>query len=88
MSRFTHFITALILAFWIGAIALLAVQNITSVTLTFLAFNSIPLAIGLLLAFCFGGGLILGALLPPLSQGAKRRGKVETFEEDEFEFEE
>ncbi len=88
MSRLTNLIAALILAFWIGAIALLAVQNITSVTLTFLGFNSIPLAIGLLLAFCFGGGLILGALLPPLSPGSKRRGRVETFEEDEFEFEE
>lgn len=88
MSRLTNLMAALILAFWMGAIALLAVQNITSVSLRFVGLTSIPLAIGLLLAFCFSGGLILGALIP-LFQGkpGKRRGNV-AFEEDEFDFEE
>jgi hypothetical protein len=68
-------------------IAVFAVQNITPVSLRLFVFESIQLPIGILLAFCIGFGLILGAFLPLLWQRpAKRRTRIEDM--DEFDFEE
>jgi len=59
-------LTALILAFWICTIALLAAQNGTRVSLQFLGMQTIAIPLGIMLAFCAAIGVIGAALLLPL----------------------
>jgi len=64
-SLFTLF-TSLLVATWVGAIAILAVQNFTPISLRFLAFQSIQIPVGLVLAFSVGLGLVGAAIAQPL----------------------
>ena len=80
MKTIANFLTSLILAGWIGAIAILSIQNFTPVSVKFLAFESIQLPIGIVLAFSAGIGLIGGALVPALWQIA---GQQQVQYEDE-----
>ena len=66
IKTLTNLMIALLIAFWLGAIAIFSIQNITAVSLKFLFWQSIQLPVGVLLAFCVGLGLILGTLLPLL----------------------
>lgn len=66
MNSFTAILTAIIAATWIGAIALLSLQNITAVSLKFLTFSSLQLPIGVLLAFSGATGWLIGAITPLL----------------------
>ena len=66
MKIFTNFISSVMLAIGIGAIAIFSIQNIKAVSLKFLSFESIQFPVGVLLAFCAGVGIILGSLLPLL----------------------
>ncbi|MBW4550363.1 MAG: DUF1049 domain-containing protein [Aphanocapsa sp. GSE-SYN-MK-11-07L] len=59
---------AALLSFWVGAIAILAVQNATAVSLSFLFLRSIELPVGVVLAFAFITGLMLSVLVQPLWQ--------------------
>jgi len=68
MKTFANLLSSLIVAGWIGAIALLSIQNIKPVSLKFLYFESIEIPVGLVLAFSVGLGMISGAILPPLWQ--------------------
>ncbi|NEP58760.1 MAG: DUF1049 domain-containing protein [Symploca sp. SIO2G7] len=68
MKTFANLLSSLIVAGWIGAIALLSIQNIKLVSLRFLYFESIEMPVGLVLAFSVGLGIIVGAILPPLWQ--------------------
>ena len=87
MTLIANFLSSLMIALGFAAIAVFAVQNITPVSLRFFVFESIQLPVGILLAFCIGFGLILGAFLPLLWQRpAKRRTRIEDI--DEFDFEE
>jgi uncharacterized integral membrane protein len=87
MTFIANFLSSLMIALGFAAIAVFAVQNITPVSLRFFVFESIQLPVGILLAFCIGFGLILGAFLPLLWQRpAKRRTRIEDM--DEFDFEE
>jgi uncharacterized integral membrane protein len=61
MKTFTNIATAIVLAAWIGAIAILSVQNATLVSLRFLGWQSINLPFGVVLAFSAGAGAIGGA---------------------------
>ena len=63
MKYLTYLITTIIIAFWLGVIAIFSIQNITEISLKFLIFKSIKLPIGVLLSFCVGGGIILGSLV-------------------------
>ncbi len=63
MKKLTHLLNALLIATWMSAIALFSIQNIQAVSLRFFTWESIQLPIGVLLTFCWGGGLILAALL-------------------------
>jgi uncharacterized integral membrane protein len=65
-------ILALIVGFWICAIALIAIQNARGVTLRFLLFQSVEIPFGLLLTFGFVLGLVGTALLLPILQGRVR----------------
>ena len=68
MKIFANFIGSLIVAGWVSAIAVLAIQNIQAVALKFLIWQSIQFPIGVLLAFCVGIGFVTGSLVPLLWQ--------------------
>ena len=68
MKIFANFISSLIVAAWVSAIALLAIQNIQAVSLKFLVWQSIQFPIGVLLAFCAAVGFVAGSLIPVLWQ--------------------
>jgi uncharacterized integral membrane protein len=61
-------ISSFILAFWISAIAIVAVQNATPISLRFLFFESVQLPGGLILAFSVALGLLGGALFQPIAE--------------------
>ncbi|OKH38780.1 hypothetical protein NIES2119_09335 [[Phormidium ambiguum] IAM M-71] len=63
MKSLTTLIISAILALWIMAIAILSVQNATPVTLKFLAYESIRLPVGVVLAFSAAAGAIVGAVI-------------------------
>ncbi|MDJ0897638.1 MAG: LapA family protein [Xenococcus sp. MO_188.B8] len=68
MKIFANFISSLMLAFWVSAIAIFSIQNIQLVSIKFLVWQSIQMPVGVLLAICAGSGIILGSLLPLLWQ--------------------
>ena len=80
MKSLTALIIAVILAVWIMAIAILSVQNATPVTLKFLAYESIRLPVGVVLAFSTAAGAILGAIiaLPLFSSSSSTSEDVPT----------
>jgi uncharacterized integral membrane protein len=61
-------VTSFILAFWMSAIAILAIQNATPITLRLLFLESVQLPVGVILAFSVALGLLGGALFKPLTQ--------------------
>ncbi len=58
----TRFITSLVLAVWISAMALIAIQNATPVALQFLGIQSVAIPVGLLMAFSASLGMVGAAL--------------------------
>jgi uncharacterized integral membrane protein len=66
MKSFATLITACIVAVWIGAIALIAIQNATPVALRFLTFQTIEIPFGLIIAFSVIFGIIGSAIAQPL----------------------
>jgi uncharacterized integral membrane protein len=66
MRTLANFLTSMILAIWIGAIAILSVQNYTPVALRFFNFQSFEMPVGLVLAFSVGLGLVGTAIAQPL----------------------
>jgi uncharacterized integral membrane protein len=78
-------ILALMVGFWLSAIALIAIQNFRGITLRFLMFESIQIPFGIVLTFCVVLGMVGTALLLPLLQlgGKSRRDRYENeFYED------
>jgi uncharacterized integral membrane protein len=68
MKTLSTTLIALILAGWMGAAAILAVQNFTPVSFKILTFQSIEVPFGVVLAFSAGLGAI-GAAIAPLVFG-------------------
>ncbi|MBW4442290.1 MAG: DUF1049 domain-containing protein [Plectolyngbya sp. WJT66-NPBG17] len=66
MRSFATLITACIVAVWIGAISLIAVQNAAPIALKFLAFQTIELPFGLVIAFSVMLGILGTAIAQPL----------------------
>ncbi|MBD2137247.1 LapA family protein [Anabaena sp. FACHB-1237] len=66
MKILLNLLISLILAGWMLAIAVISVQNATPVSLHFLAFQSIQIPMGLVLALCVSLGLIIVPILQPL----------------------
>lgn len=66
MRSFATLITAGIVAVWVGAIALIAIQNAAPIALRFLAFQSIDLPFGLVIAFSVVLGILGTAIVQPL----------------------
>ena len=84
MKTITNLLTSLILAGWIGAIAILSIQNITPVSLKFLVFQTIQIPVGIVLAFSVGIGAIAGAIVPLVWQLAEGQRQRYYEEEDDF----
>ncbi|ELR96829.1 LapA family protein [Gloeocapsa sp. PCC 73106] len=77
MRNILNLVTATLMMGWIVSIAVFSIQNIQAVSLRFLLFESIRMPVGVLLAFCVGFGLVLGAIIPIIWQlltgkGSKR----------------
>lgn len=85
MKTLAPFLTSLVVAVWVIAIAIISVQNATPVSLKFLTFQSIQIPMGLVLAFSAGVGLIGMALLQPL-WGLAGIGQSNSRLEDDAEF--
>ena len=66
MRYFATLIASLIVTVWIGAIALISVQNATPLSLRFLSFQLVELPFGLILAFSAGVGVMGTAIAQPL----------------------
>ncbi|PZV11245.1 MAG: DUF1049 domain-containing protein [Leptolyngbya sp.] len=58
MKTLPIILISLIVAIWVSAIAVLSVQNFTPVALNLLAFQSIEIPLGLVLAFSVGIGMV------------------------------
>lgn len=63
MKFIANLISSLLMAGWIGAIAIFSIQNIQPVSLQLFSLQSIYLPVGVMLAFCVGMGMILGSLI-------------------------
>jgi uncharacterized integral membrane protein len=63
MSIITNLFSSLLLAFWVVAAAVLAVQNVTGVSLRFLGGQTIQIPVGVLLALCVALGVVAGAIV-------------------------
>ncbi len=66
MKVFANFVSSLLLAFWLIAIAIFSIQNIQPASIKFIFWQSIQIPVGVLLAICAGVGMIFGSLLPLL----------------------
>ncbi|WP_293095911.1 LapA family protein [Moorena sp. SIOASIH] len=75
-------LTSLIVAIWIGAIAIFSIQNITEVSVKFLVFESIDLPIGVVLAVSVGIGLVGGAIAPLVWQLLRQSWKFRDSEDE------
>jgi uncharacterized integral membrane protein len=70
MKSLSTILVALIVAAWMGATAVFAVQNFSPVSLRFLQFESFQMPIGVVLGFSAGLGVVGMALLQPLLSGS------------------
>lgn len=66
MKTLASILTSFLVAGWIGAIAVLAVQNFTPVSLRFLTAQSVEIPVGLVMAFSVGLGIVATTLIQPL----------------------
>ena len=73
MKFIANFVSGLIMAGLIGAIAVFSIQNIQPVSLQFFSLRSIQLPVGVLLAFCLGIGIILGSFVSASFSNNKKR---------------
>ena len=62
MKKLPLFLSALLVAIWLIAIAIISVQNATLVSLQFLNFKSVSLPFGIILAFSAAAGTLAGAI--------------------------
>jgi uncharacterized integral membrane protein len=79
MKSLPSLLTSTVVALWIAAIAILAIQNFAPVSLKFLSWQSIEIPIGLVLAFSVGLGLVSAALVQPV---LSRSGNDDAEDED------
>jgi hypothetical protein len=82
MKTIANLLTSLVLAAWLGAIAILSIQNIALVSLRFLNYETIQIPVGIVLAFSVGIGAIAGAIAPALWGLAG--GRRERYYDDDY----
>ncbi len=87
-SAILRLIALLLVASVVATAAIFSVQNATPVVLQFLLFRSVALPIGVALAFAFGAGVVVTAVLHGFwgvlgrFSGDDRAGFEASFEED------
>jgi uncharacterized integral membrane protein len=84
MRTLANLLISIVLAAWIAAIALLSIQNITPISLQFLALQTIQIPLGLVLAFSVGVGVMGGAIAPVVWRLAGRQQERYYEEEEDF----
>jgi uncharacterized integral membrane protein len=72
MKVIAPILTSLIVGLLASGLAILSVQNATQISLKLVNFQSIPLPIGVILAFSFSIGAIVAAILLPLLFSSKK----------------
>ena len=77
-----NFLVSLVLAAWVSAIALVSVQNATSVSLQFLVWRSVQIPLGLLIGFSASVGVMGAALVLPTGSSPQKRLQPEDDELD------
>lgn len=75
-----RFLTSLILAGWVCAIALIAAQNGTRVVVQFVGLQSIQIPLGIVLAFSVAAGMVGTAAVLPLLRSGSSKSLREDFE--------
>jgi lipopolysaccharide assembly protein A len=75
MKIISNLLSSLLVAAWIGAIAIFSIQNIQAISLKFLNFASINVPIGILLALSTGIGAIIGSILPLFWQNSSKSNR-------------
>lgn len=89
MKTLASLFTSTVVAVWIVAIAILAMQNASSVRLKFLRYETIDLPVGFVLAVSVGVGIVATALIQPLwGLGGSQPRSIEDDINDEFSFDE
>jgi lipopolysaccharide assembly protein A len=86
MKTIINIVASGIIASWIAFFAVFSIQNITAVSLQFLFLKSIDIPIGVLLAFLFGIGIVIGSILPlflPRSNKNKSSSRTRSIEADD-----
>lgn len=68
----------ILVIFWIGAIALIAIQNATPFTLQFFSWQTISIPLGIMIAFSVILGVITGTIMLPLLQSKGNHKKSST----------
>lgn len=80
-----HLLLSLLFSLGIAIAAILSVQNATAVSIHFLAWRSVPIPVGIVLAFATGVGVLAGAIAVPLwPKRLSRRRRYPEFEEPGF----
>jgi uncharacterized membrane protein YciS (DUF1049 family) len=81
MKTMANLLISVVIAVWIVAIAIIAIQNAPLVSLKFLTFQSIQIRFGVLLALSAAFGVIGIAVLQPL-WGLAGSGRDHRLEDD------
>jgi uncharacterized integral membrane protein len=86
MKNFANLIASAIVAIWIVVIAIICTQNAESVSLKFLAYESVKIPFGLVFSFSVALGILITAVFVPVlsfsTTKTSRRGSLE--EDPEF----
>jgi uncharacterized integral membrane protein len=79
-----NFLTSVIVAVWVCAIALISVQNARPVTIQFLFLRSVEIPLGLVLAFCVALGMVGVAIVLPLWRSPVPSSRYSRDDSDDF----
>jgi uncharacterized integral membrane protein len=79
-----NFLTSVIVAAWVCAIALISVQNARAITIQFLFLQSVEIPLGLVLAFCVALGMVGMAILLPAWRSPNPQSNYQRNDSDDF----
>jgi lipopolysaccharide assembly protein A len=86
MKIIFNIIVSGIIASWIAFFAVFSIQNIGNISLQFLMLRSINIPVGVVLAFVFGIGTVVGSILPiflPKSKQNNRSSRSKLIDADD-----
>lgn len=77
-----NLLTSVVIAGWVCAIALISVQNASTVIIQFLVLQSVAIPLGLVLAFCVALGMVGTAIALPLWRSPARQSRYSDRSDD------